>query len=84
MKTYGCKDTLIGTPYWMSPEIFCNKSYNNKTDIWSLGITCIEMAEKEPPFYKLKTWKILEMIKTNPSQGFSDPTLFSNEFNNFV
>ncbi len=45
--------TLIGTPYWMAPEIIANKTrsvpYGDSVDVWSLGITLIELAEKDPP-----------------------------------
>lgn len=60
--TFGYKDSVIGTPFWMSPEVISHSKYTSKTDIWSLGITCIELAEKEPPYSKfhpiLAMWKI--------------------------
>ena len=45
MKTYESKESVIGSPFWMSPEILNNQKYTSKTDIWSVGITAIEMAE---------------------------------------
>lgn len=44
------KESVIGSPFWMSPEILSRNKYNFKTDIWSIGITAIELAENEPPF----------------------------------
>ena len=45
LSTYGSKESVIGTPFWMSPEILSKNKYTNKTDIWSVGITAVEMAE---------------------------------------
>ena len=60
--------TFIGTPYWMSPEIIAcetdkEMSYDTKTDIWSLGITCIELAEKEPPHNELNPNRVMMRIR---------------------
>lgn len=76
--------TKIGTPYWMSPEVISQKKYNSKTDIWSLGITCIEMAEGEPPNSKLRHYQVVKMIVSKPPTGLTLPEKWSPEFNDFV
>ena len=76
--------SVIGTPFWMSPEVISRSKYNKKTDIWSLGITAIEMAEGEPPYSHIHPFRAMFAIKSNPPQGLSDPSIWSPDFNNFV
>ena len=77
ISTYGNKESVIGTPFWMSPEILSNSKYTNKTDIWSVGITSIEMAEGEPPYSKYYAWMAMKKIKENPPKGLKNPTKWS-------
>lgn len=82
--TFSKKDTMIGTPYWMSPEVISRSTYNKKTDIWSLGITAIEMAEGEPPYSHIHPVRAMFAIQKNPAQSLTEPHKWSSEFNDFV
>ena len=82
--TLSKKDTVIGTPYWMSPEVISRSLYNKKTDIWSLGITAIEMAEGEPPYSHIHPVRAMFVIQKNPARSLTEPHKWSNEFNDFV
>ena len=80
----GMKKFRGGSPYWMAPEILKKEEYNQNIDIWALGITCIELAEYEPPYSKYSPEDVLKKIIKNPPKGLNEPEKWSYEFNDFV
>jgi len=78
--------TATGTPYWMSPELVSQSRYNSKVDIWSLGITAIELAEKKPPLFDFVPMRALFMIaqQSRPPPKLSKPGEWSVAFNDFI
>lgn len=83
------KNTSVGTPYWMAPEVIAceqqlDSSYDCRCDVWSIGITTIELAEGEPPLSELHPMRVLFQIPRNPPPGLKNPDLHSPQMSDFI
>ena len=78
------KNLRGGSPYWMAPEVLNKEEYDQTIDIWALGITCIELAEHEPPYFKLSPKEVMKQIIKCPPKGLNNKLKWSLDFNDFI
>ncbi|VDL72129.1 unnamed protein product [Nippostrongylus brasiliensis] len=88
-KTVGRRNTFIGTPYWMAPEVIaCDENpeatYDSRSDLWSLGITSLEMAEGHPPLCDMHPMRALFLIPRNPPPRLKRVKKWTKKFESFI
>uniref|UniRef100_A0A3Q1GAA9 non-specific serine/threonine protein kinase n=1 Tax=Acanthochromis polyacanthus TaxID=80966 RepID=A0A3Q1GAA9_9TELE len=88
-KTLQRRDSFIGTPYWMAPEVVMCETmkdapYDYKADIWSLGITLMELAQIEPPHHELNPMRVLLKIAKSEPPTLEQPHKWTQEFKDFL
>ncbi|XP_077480286.1 myosin-IIIa isoform X2 [Stigmatopora argus] len=83
------RNTSVGTPFWMAPEVIAceqqlDTTYDARCDVWSLGITAIELGDGDPPLSELHPMRALFKIPRNPPPTLQQPELWSDDFNDFI
>lgn len=78
------RTSVVGTPYWMAPELIRGTAYDGAVDVWSLGITAIEMAEGEPPHMTEAPLRALLLITISDSPALQNPGRWSRSFAHFL
>ncbi|KAK2967791.1 hypothetical protein RJ640_008011 [Escallonia rubra] len=83
-RTMSKRNTFIGTPHWMAPEVIQESRYDGKVDVWALGVSAIEMAEGLPPRSTVHPMRVLFMISIEPAPMLEDKEKWSLLFHDFI
>ncbi|RAL40137.1 hypothetical protein DM860_008277 [Cuscuta australis] len=83
-RTMSKRNTFIGTPHWMAPEVIQESRYDGKVDVWALGVSAIEMAEGLPPRATVHPMRVLFMISIEPAPMLEDKEKWSLVFHDFI
>lgn len=84
VQTVSKRNTVIGSPYWMAPEVIKEEAYDFHADIWSLGITAIEMVDTKPPLAEVIAYRALFQIPVKPPPTLRQKEKHSKELNDFI
>uniref|UniRef100_A0A7S2KFF9 Protein kinase domain-containing protein n=1 Tax=Skeletonema marinoi TaxID=267567 RepID=A0A7S2KFF9_9STRA len=82
--TINKRKTVVGSPFWIAPEVIKEAHYDGRADVWSLGITAIEMAEGAPPHSNLNPLRAIFLIPSKPAPTLADPDNWSPEMLDFI
>eukprot|EP00578_Thalassiosira_sp_NH16_P002457 CAMPEP_0181134282 /NCGR_PEP_ID=MMETSP1071-20121207/32008_1 /TAXON_ID=35127 /ORGANISM="Thalassiosira sp., Strain NH16" /LENGTH=629 /DNA_ID=CAMNT_0023220797 /DNA_START=387 /DNA_END=2276 /DNA_ORIENTATION=- len=82
--TINKRKTVVGSPFWIAPEVIKEAHYDGRADVWSLGITVIEMAEGAPPHSNLNPLRAIFLIPSKPAPTLADPEIWSPEMVDFI
>jgi len=78
------RNTIVGTPYWMAPELINGKPYDARVDVWSLGVVVMEMCDGEPPYLDETPMKALLLISTKGMPDLKHPDTWSETLQDFL
>eukprot|EP00768_Dysnectes_brevis_P006582 gnl/Dysnectes_brevis/523_a579_2191.p1 GENE.gnl/Dysnectes_brevis/523_a579_2191~~gnl/Dysnectes_brevis/523_a579_2191.p1 ORF type:complete len:477 (+),score=157.95 gnl/Dysnectes_brevis/523_a579_2191:85-1515(+) len=78
------RTSVVGTPYWMAPELIRGLPYDAKVDLWSLGVLALELAEGVPPYMDLPPLRAVFLVVTQPAPSLRNPSRWSPEFRDFL
>ncbi|GKT36607.1 Serine/threonine-protein kinase pakC [Aduncisulcus paluster] len=84
LREESARQSVLGTPSWMAPELIRGVRYDHKVDVWSTGILALELADGEPPYLSLPPLRAVYLIVTGPTPKLKESAKWSKEFKDFL